>query len=350
MGLKALTLWNLNEVAQRRSMQEALLLAEAKTLAVLNRTIYVPPPVVEDIPTVVADLAKQIRNNPLINMEWLSVEEQASLNDSLEVVDVSQKSSQEARGEGDPFVPSLPARHIEWEVSKVDACMWRIPNISTLAPISREIWRAWGTISDDEVEVCCQNALKGVTFFETNPPYLTKWPIKIFGAPKYKCTFAAGAKGRLIMLMGFLNGEARKMVLDHIAFLFLRQWTLDATMEQVHNVDGRLLTQMGDAPAIHMIEAMIKPGKESDSNDANKRQLDLNNTPTEPARKKGMYANQTRGTGRGRGAYFREAASPGQSSGHHQRPPHSGPRSAVGHGTPVLGVSPLQKRNIDFTG
>ncbi|CAM6101336.1 unnamed protein product [Calypogeia fissa] len=270
-------------------MQEALLLAEAKSEAVANRTVYIPPPVVADNSTVATDLADQIRSNPLINMEWLSVEEQASLNDSLEVVKVSQKSSKEARGEVDPFVPSLPSRHAEWEVSKMEACMWRIPNISTLAPISREMWQAWGTISDAEVDVCCQNALKGVTLFETNPPYLTKWPIKIFGPPKYKCNYAAGAKvrgnlvttcnqiedhkgklwgwhrpyfccscyngynngvqtgcygqliwldhavwymlnhldvffsasaiqGRFVMLMGFLSGEARKMVLDHLRF------------------------------------------------------------------------------------------------------------------------------------
>ncbi|CAM6090530.1 unnamed protein product [Calypogeia fissa] len=73
-------------LACRKTMQEALNLAEAKTDATANRTVYFPPPTPATAVTVAEDLAEQIRNNPLIDMSWLSTDEQTSINDSLEVL------------------------------------------------------------------------------------------------------------------------------------------------------------------------------------------------------------------------------------------------------------------------
>lgn len=101
-----------------------------------------------------------------------------------------------SKADGEPFVPISPPRFIEWETSKVDCCMWRIPNINNLAPLSIDMWQSWASLSSDDIARCRANALRGFSWIETSPSIITKWPMTIFGAPKYKCPIAAWAKIR----------------------------------------------------------------------------------------------------------------------------------------------------------
>ncbi|CAM6084816.1 unnamed protein product [Calypogeia fissa] len=96
------------------------------------------------------DLCSSIKENPLLDVQWLTPEEQAALSQSLENVNSSQAVTSEEVFSGEPFVPVLPPRHIEWEV---------------LA--------------------------------------------------------ASSIQGRLVLLIKFLSGDARKLVLDQISFMYL---------------------------------------------------------------------------------------------------------------------------------
>lgn len=102
----------------------------------------------------------------------------------------------DSKSEGEPFIPLNPPCFIEWESSRVDYCMWRIPNINNLAPISIDMWRSWASLSTNDIKLCQANALRGFSWIETSPPITTCWPMTVFGAPKYKCHVAAGAKIR----------------------------------------------------------------------------------------------------------------------------------------------------------
>ncbi|CAM6082377.1 unnamed protein product [Calypogeia fissa] len=75
-----------------------------------------------------------------------------------------------------------------------DGCMWKIKNINNLAPISIDMWQAWGTISDVEVLQCRERALHTIPLSDKAPVFVSHWPMTVFGTPKYKCPIAAGAK------------------------------------------------------------------------------------------------------------------------------------------------------------
>ncbi|CAM6127249.1 unnamed protein product [Calypogeia fissa] len=149
---------------------------------------------------------------------------------------------------------------------------------------------------------------------------------------------ATSLQGRLIQLISFLSGDARRMVFDHIAFLHIHKLLVEAAMEQAKDPLARLLTSHGNERGIKTIEASIKPGSFSESA-ATKRKYNLNVVPTsEPYRKKGMFNNFTPARGRGRG-YFDSPASV----------PRPGGARGTGHGQAAQDFSsPLQRRNIPF--
>ncbi|CAM6104230.1 unnamed protein product [Calypogeia fissa] len=257
--------------------------------------------------------------------------------------------------------------------------------------------------------------MAAVTLSDKAPIFISKWPMTIFGSPKYKCKVAAGAKcrgyfdtknshirehksklwnwqrpffrcscyykpsclgqlvwldhavwymlnhldtfftassiqGHLVMLIKFLSGDARRMVLDHIAFLYLREFTIEAAHELMDHPDDHFLTQYGSAKGTRMVEALVKPGMFSENSDLfkednSKRKWNLNVAPAAPPRRKGMYANQTVTIGLGRGGpsssnpvpMARDRATDGSS------------RNRLGHGKTMPGhISPIQKRNFNF--
>lgn len=142
------------------------------------------------------DIASKLRGNPLLNTEWLSPEERLAFSDSIDGAHSSQKELDDSKTDGEPFVPISPPRFIEWESSKVDCCMWRIPNINNLAPLSIDMWQSWASLSTDDIKMCRANALRGFSWIESFPPIMTTWPMTVFRAPKYKFLIAAGAKIR----------------------------------------------------------------------------------------------------------------------------------------------------------
>ncbi|CAM6104312.1 unnamed protein product [Calypogeia fissa] len=142
------------------------------------------------------DLCNSIKENPLLDIQWLTPDEQTALSQSLETVNSSQVVAPAEIFVGETFVPVLPPRHIEWEVSAVDCCMWKIPNINNLAPISLAMWQAWATVSNLELKLCREQALNVVTLSDKAPVFVSNWPMRIFGYPKYHCPVAAGAKIR----------------------------------------------------------------------------------------------------------------------------------------------------------
>ncbi|CAM6082420.1 unnamed protein product [Calypogeia fissa] len=365
------------------------------------------------------DLQTNIQGNPLSDTSWLTDNEATEMNAAMLLVDctpiVEKSPACEETAVGEPFVPVLPPRHIEWESSKVEGCMWKIKNINNLAPLSLEMWQAWGTVSNEEVLQCRERALKAITLSDKAPVFVSKWPMTVFGAPKYKCKGAAGAKvrgkfdtknsrltehktklwnwmrpffccscyyktscfgqlvwldhavwymlnhlddfftasshqGRLVMLIKFLSGDARKMVLDHIAFLYIREFMIEAARELVEHPEERFLTQYAAALGIRTIEALMKPGVFSekravdDSADKQKR-VNLNNQSGVTPKWKSMYANHTPVPGIGRGRAGRTTYTTpvnGSRDG-------GGARNRLGHGKALPGaISPIQKRNFNF--
>lgn len=164
----------------------------------IARMLSYPSPTPTDQSSVSSstDIASRLRDNPLINTEWLSPDKRVAFLECIDGAHSSQKEYDESKAEGEPFVPLTPPRFIEWESSKVDCCMWRIPNINNLAPLSIEMWKSWASLSAADVTQCRTNALRDFSWIETSPPFVTSWPMTVFGAPKYKCPIAAGAKIR----------------------------------------------------------------------------------------------------------------------------------------------------------
>lgn len=60
-------------------------------------------------------------------------------------------------------MPFYPAWHIEWEVSAMNAMMWRIPNVNHLAPISVDMWQYWAFLTPKEIQARHANAIRGVS-------------------------------------------------------------------------------------------------------------------------------------------------------------------------------------------
>ncbi|CAM6124076.1 unnamed protein product [Calypogeia fissa] len=312
-------------------------------------------------------IISSIKDNPFLDLSYLTEEEAAEMNEEIAVVDCSpiptRAPTVDDNNAGQPYVPVMPPRHIEWEGSKEDGCLWKIKNINNLAPITLEMWQAWGSISDAEVLQCRDRALQSITLSDIAPTFVTQWPMTVFGQPKYKCKLAAGAKvkgkldtknsrlgdhksklwnwqrpyfrcpcyyksacrgqlvwldhavwfmlnhlecfftassiqGRLVMLIKFLSGDARRMVLDHIAFLYIREFLIEATIELVQHPDERFLVQYGNSSGIRMVEALIKPGMFSEKMDGlkdgpAKKRINLNSQPSVPLKRKGMFANHT---------------------------------------------------------
>ncbi|CAM6082443.1 unnamed protein product [Calypogeia fissa] len=337
------------------------------------------------------------------------------MNEAMSMVDcspiLSSDSDPDTPTSGEPYVPVLPPRHLEWESSKVDGCLWKIKNINNLAPISLEMWQAWGTINSEEVLQCRERALNAVTLCDKAPVFISKWPMTIFGAPKYKCKIAAGAKirgpldtkttrltehksklwnwmrpyfrcscyykaacngqliwldhavwymlnhleefftastiqGRLVMLIKFLSGDARCMVLDHITFLYIRDFTIEATQELIDHPQTRFLTRYGVSRGVRMVEALVKLGLFFEElgdilGGGNKKCWNLNDRPQVPPKRRGMYANHTPVPGVGCGT--------APASLIRSRPVGPGSRLRPGIGRTLPGnESPLQHCNILF--
>ncbi|CAM6098861.1 unnamed protein product [Calypogeia fissa] len=302
------------------------------------------------------------------------------------------------------------------------------------------MWQAWATISPLESRLCREQALNAVTKSDKAPVFISCWPMKVFGSPKYHCSVAAGAKirgqfvtnstrlddhksklwnwlqpffrcscykgsksgcggqliwfdhavwyilnhldlffqaaliqGRLVLLIKFLSGDARKMVLDQISFIYLRQFMTEAAMELVAHPEERFLTKYGDSKGIRTIEALFKPGSFSDKTEKLAPEItqtiNLNTTPKVAPRRKGLFANNTPCTGRGRGfgrgvpvrrSFVRSAGNgrPLTTSAYCTPIGASNSHFAVNIGTvnnethvaaePVAPDSPLQRRNIQF--
>ncbi|CAM6082364.1 unnamed protein product [Calypogeia fissa] len=323
-----------------------------------------------------SQVKSSIKGNPLLDLTWLTEDELIEMNVAISVVDYSPLLVEgvEEPVAGEPYVPVLPPRHIEWECSKEDGCMWKIKNINNLAPLSIAMWQAWGTVSDAEVLQCRDRALNAITISDKPPMFVSHWPMTVFGPPKYKCLVAAGQliwldhavwymlhhledffnassiQGRLVMLIKFLSGDARRMVLDHIAFLYVREFLVEATQELIDHPEERFFAQYESSCGLRMIEALVKPGMFSEKLDSqrtgtNKKRLNLNAQPAAAARRRGIYANPTVVPGLGRGGTSRAPSgllprlAPGNNAGR-QRP-------SRGQTLPGL-ISPLQRRNITF--
>ncbi|CAM6093931.1 unnamed protein product [Calypogeia fissa] len=247
------------------------------------------------------DLRNTIQENPLLDLVWVTEDELIEMNEAMSMVDCSLlpngESDPDTPTSEEPYVPVLPPRHLEWESSKVDACLWKIKNINNLAPLSIEIWQAWGT-------------------------------------------------GRLVMLIKFLSGDARRMVLDHITFLYIRDFTIEATQELIDHPHSHFLTRYGASRGIRMVEALVKPGMFSDDlsdilGGSNKKCWNLNDCPQAPPKRRGMYANHTPVPGVGRGTTPAPLI----------RSPPEGMASCLRPGisrTLPGNESPLQCRNIRF--
>ncbi|CAM6094423.1 unnamed protein product [Calypogeia fissa] len=136
------------------------------------------------------------------------------------------------------------------------------------------------------------------------------------------------------------------MVLDHIAFLYIRGFLIEAANEFVANPEAKLLAQYGEAKGIRMIEALIKRGMFSEAKAANvKKRFNLIPQPESLPKRKSMYANPAPAMGRGRGGLGGPA--PGLIQGGNTG--NSGARNRLGHGKALPGnVSPLLQRNIPF--
>lgn len=158
---------------------------------------------------------------------------------------------------------------------------------------------------------------------------------------------ATSIQGRLVLMMSFLGGEARRIVMDQIAFQFIRQFIFEATNEQLANLSAQLLAAYGDAKGARTIEMLIKPGDFSELTVAPKCCYNLNQTPVpEATKRKGIYANQTPQRGRGQGNYSWRPSTPTLTPEAPNRFSSRTPPSTSA-GKPI-GQSPLQRRNIQF--
>lgn len=162
---------------------------------------------------------------------------------------------------------------------------------------------------------------------------------------------ASSIQGRLVLMISFLGGEARRIALDQVAFLFVRQFILKAANEQLSDPSAQLLKAYGEAKGAWIIEMLVKPGEFSKQAEAPKHRYNLNNTPApKVTKRKGIYANQTPQRGRGRGNFSWRPSTPTTASTYHpgasgrfnkQTPPaHTSSTS--------IGQSPLQRCNIQF--
>ncbi|CAM6104285.1 unnamed protein product [Calypogeia fissa] len=157
---------------------------------------------------------------------------------------------------------------------------------------------------------------------------------------------ASSCQGRLVMLIKFLSGDARRLVLDHIAFLYIREFHIEGSQELCDHPDKRFFSQYDSTPGLRMVEALLKPGTFSANlESANKRRINLNTQPSAPNKWKGMYANPVASSGMGRGG----STNPSPTMLHGSRNIEGNARSRLGHGKALPGhISPLQRRNINF--
>ncbi|CAM6083455.1 unnamed protein product [Calypogeia fissa] len=148
------------------------------------------------------------------------------------------------------------------------------------------------------------------------------------------------------MLIQFLSGDARKMVLDHITFLYIRDFTIEATQELIDHAQARFLTHYGPSRGIRMVEALVKPNTFlEDVGDilggSSKKPWNLNDHPQAQPKRRGMYANHTFLPGVGRGS----TTTPLIRS--HPDGTNSRLRPGIGHTLPG-NESPLHRRNLGF--
>ncbi|CAM6082092.1 unnamed protein product [Calypogeia fissa] len=79
----------------------------------------------------------------------------------------------------------------------------------------------------------------------------------------------------------------------------------EAALELIAHPEEHFFTKHGDFNGLRTIEALFKPGSFSDKdeklNGTAKQTINLNTTPTAAPKRRGLYANNTPATGRGRG-------------------------------------------------
>ncbi|CAM6082422.1 unnamed protein product [Calypogeia fissa] len=123
------------------------------------------PPDQDQMPletTAAADIQNLVHSNPLMDLEFLSPEEQADLQDMIQNMDPPGTEEVEEPHDRDTYIPIFPRRYVERLVAPYDAMMWRIPNLNQLAPILLTMWQHWVNANVDELAECHDRAIRGV--------------------------------------------------------------------------------------------------------------------------------------------------------------------------------------------
>ncbi|CAM6094012.1 unnamed protein product [Calypogeia fissa] len=145
------------------------------------------------------DVHTLVHSNPLMDLEFLSPEEQADLQDMIQNMDPTRTEEVEEPHDRDTYIPIFPRRYVERLVAPYDAMMWRIPNLNQLAPISLPMWQHWVNANVDKLAECHDRAIRGVfetPLFPATAVTMLAWPMNIFKSPKYKCVELALIKVR----------------------------------------------------------------------------------------------------------------------------------------------------------
>lgn len=97
-----------------------------------------------------------------------------------------------------------------------------------------------------------------------------------------------------MLMLSFMRGEARRIALDQVAFLFVCQFILEVVQEQLVDPVAQLLRAYGNAKEAQIIKMLVKPGEFFEQTSTPTRRYNLNQSPTpEDLKQKGIYANQT---------------------------------------------------------
>lgn len=118
------------------------------------------------------NIASKLKDNPLLNTNWLSPEERAAFAKSIKgdtpILPLEKSTTPSLKVNRLSRHP--PPRSIEWESSKEAGCLWRIPNINNMTPISIKMWQSWASLSAYDIKRCRDSALRGFSWIESSPP------------------------------------------------------------------------------------------------------------------------------------------------------------------------------------
>ncbi|KAL3702163.1 hypothetical protein R1sor_020185 [Riccia sorocarpa] len=148
-----------DQLDETRALKHATMIGRALIWVDLEKNVYLKPEEKEDQ----VDVSAQIRNNPLIDFDVFSSEEQAGYTENLDNLSNSLAGETVAMSDkGDPFVPTDSARTIEYNVSEKGSMMWKLSNMNSLAPLSAAIWGQLINISEVEEKQCLDAAINGI--------------------------------------------------------------------------------------------------------------------------------------------------------------------------------------------